>query len=169
MKAQNISRRSFLASSLAGFGSVADVRSGRTANGSMTMREDLKGNKVSLLGYGAMRLPTKDGKHANTWAEGVSSAAIDQEAKKIFESQPTTLGRYLANYSNKAADEMMQRWDRLYKYLIVKHNDMVVKREKDGQFERTPDGNAAPTIRPGYPAQFSKRVAKETGNRYKMK
>ena len=46
----------------------------------MTMREDLKGNKVSLLGYGAMRLPTKDGKHANTWAEGVSSAAIDQEA-----------------------------------------------------------------------------------------
>ena len=46
----------------------------------MTMREDLQGNKVSLLGYGAMRLPTKDGKHANTWAEGVSSAAIDQEA-----------------------------------------------------------------------------------------
>ena len=96
-------------------------------------------------------------------------ATIDQEAKKLFESQPMALGRYLANYSNKAADEMMQRWDRLYKYLIVKHNDMVVKREKDGQFERTPEGFAAPTVRPGYPAEFNKRVVKETGTRYQMK
>lgn len=56
------------------------IAKGGEITGTMTMREDLKGNKVSLLGYGAMRLPTKDGKHANTWAEGVSSAAIDQEA-----------------------------------------------------------------------------------------
>ena len=96
-------------------------------------------------------------------------ADIDREGQKLSESQPNAVGRYLANYSNKAADQMMQRWDRLYKYLIVKHNDMVVKREKDGGFERTPDGFAAPTIRPGYPAEFSKRVVKETGNRYKMK
>ena len=94
---------------------------------------------------------------------------IDREGQKLCESQANAVGRYLANYSNKAADEMMQRWDRLYKYLIVKHNDMVVKREKDGQFERTPDGFAAPTVRPGYPVEFNKRVVKETGNRYKMK
>ena len=61
-KAQNISRRGFLASSLAGFGAAAaDVKGGRTANGAMTLRENPRGRKVSLLGYGAMRLPTVDG------------------------------------------------------------------------------------------------------------
>ena len=45
----------------------------------MTYRFTADGHKVSLLGYGAMRLPTVDGKHANGWASGASSAAIDQE------------------------------------------------------------------------------------------
>ena len=39
-----------------------------------------KRNGVSLLGYGAMRMPTVDGKHANGWVkEGYSAAEIDQE------------------------------------------------------------------------------------------
>lgn len=58
----------------------ADIAKGLSGGSAMTMREDLKGNRISLLGYGAMRLPTIDGKHANGWAEGVSAAAIDQEA-----------------------------------------------------------------------------------------
>ena len=45
----------------------------------MTYRFASDGRKVSLLGYGAMRLATVDGKHANGWAAGASSAAIDQE------------------------------------------------------------------------------------------
>ena len=96
-------------------------------------------------------------------------ADIDNEGKKLCESQPNAVGRYLANYSNRAANQMMERWESLFRYLVVKHNDMVVKREKDGQFERTPDGYAAPTVRPGYPTEFGKRIVKETGNRYKMK
>ncbi len=36
--------------------------------------------KISLLGYGAMRLPTTDGGHANNWVkEGYTKSAIDQE------------------------------------------------------------------------------------------
>ena len=45
----------------------------------MTCRFTVDGGKVSLLGYGAMRLPTVDGKHANGWASGSSDAPIDQE------------------------------------------------------------------------------------------
>ena len=45
----------------------------------MTTRFTVDGRKVSLLGYGAMRLPTTDGGHANGWAkEGYSSSGIDQ-------------------------------------------------------------------------------------------
>ena len=45
----------------------------------MTYRFTVDGRKVSLLGYGAMRLATVDGRHANGWASGASSAEIDQE------------------------------------------------------------------------------------------
>ena len=37
-------------------------------SGEMTVRTGRHGEKVSLLGYGAMRLPTADGKHAYTRA-----------------------------------------------------------------------------------------------------
>jgi len=50
----------------------------------MTCRFTIDGKKVSLLGYGAMRLPTVDGRHANGWASGSSDAPIDQE---LFNSQ----------------------------------------------------------------------------------
>ena len=45
----------------------------------MTYRHEIDGVKVSLLGYGAMRLPTTDGGHANAWMADASKAGIDQE------------------------------------------------------------------------------------------
>lgn len=45
----------------------------------MTYRTDAHGEKASLLGYGAMRYPTVDGSHANTFRGG-STAPIDLAA-----------------------------------------------------------------------------------------
>lgn len=45
----------------------------------MTMRAGAHGEKVSLLGYGAMRYPTVDGSHANVFRGG-STAPIDVAA-----------------------------------------------------------------------------------------
>lgn len=45
----------------------------------MTTRCTADGKKVSLLGYGAMRLPAPDGGHANNYLTDVSSKGIDQE------------------------------------------------------------------------------------------
>ncbi len=97
MKAQNISRRSFLASSFAGIGvAAADVKSASAANGAMTLRTNPRGRKVSLLGYGSMRLPTIDGGHANGWAkEGYSSSSIDQ---KLLDSQVKYMLDHGVNY-----------------------------------------------------------------------
>ena len=44
----------------------------------VTARTAKHGERVGLLGYGAMRLTTLDGGHANTWDEGASSQGIDQ-------------------------------------------------------------------------------------------
>ena len=55
-----------------------------TTAGSMTMRTALHGEKVSLLGYGAMRLPTTDGGNATgrlgKATPGASHSPIDQDA-----------------------------------------------------------------------------------------
>lgn len=45
----------------------------------MTMRTARNGEKVGLLGYGCMRLPTVDGGHANPWGDKASKTEIDQE------------------------------------------------------------------------------------------
>lgn len=46
----------------------------------MTHRGISDGKKISLLGYGAMRMPTVDGGHANGWNKaGYSEREIDQE------------------------------------------------------------------------------------------
>ncbi len=102
---------------------------------------------------------------------GYRAAQPDFESamKKLYESDPQAAVAKLTDYSLKSAEVMMERWNELFQYLVVKHNDMVVKKEKDGKFERTPEGYAAPAIRPSYPANFWRKVAGDTGDRYRMK
>lgn len=86
-----LSRRGFLAASFAG-----GAENGRAAKGSMTLRADPRGRKISILGYGAMRLPTVDGGHANGWSkDGYSSSGIDQ---KTLDAQIRYLLDHGVNY-----------------------------------------------------------------------
>ena len=62
----------------------------------MTTRFTVDGRKVSLLGYGAMRLPTVDGGHANGWAkDGYSESGIDQ---KLLDAQVKYMLDHGVNY-----------------------------------------------------------------------
>ena len=62
----------------------AELARPKSATGAMTVRTGRHGEKVSILGYGAMRLPTVDGGHATGRAgkpgDGFSTADIDQNA-----------------------------------------------------------------------------------------
>ena len=57
----------------------------------MTTRFTIDSCKVSLLGYGAMRLPTVDGGHANGWAKqgysesGIDTAQVNEQVKYMLE------------------------------------------------------------------------------------
>ncbi|MGN0855488.1 MAG: aldo/keto reductase [Kiritimatiellia bacterium] len=57
----------------------------------MTYRFSSDGRKVSLLGYGAMRLPTVDGGHANSFAQqgysasGIDQAMLDAQIKRLLD------------------------------------------------------------------------------------
>ena len=99
-----------------------------------------------------------------------SQADIERRATTLYEQNPDEARKYLTNYTIACAQQTIGEWRKLGEFLIVRYNDMVVKQvNPDGAFKRTPDGQCAPVTRPGYPEDFNRRVAAETGERYLMK
>lgn len=91
---------------------------------------------------------------------------IEGAAGKLFEHNPADAVKYLTAYSQQCSEEMMSAWLKLAEYQIVKFNDMVVKPEKDGKFELTPDGIAVPPVRPGFNESQKATIVRETGDKY---
>ncbi len=94
--------------------------------------------------------------------------AIEARALEIHKENPQEAVKLLTSYTVQTAQSMLDGWKKLGEFLIVKYNDLVIKREKDGKFERTSTGLCAPVIRPGYPEEYNRKVMQETGNRYKV-
>lgn len=93
---------------------------------------------------------------------------IESEALEMYKENQEKAKEHLTRYTVQAAQGMLGEWKKLGEFLIVKYNDLVVKRVKDGTFERTSTGLCAPVIRPGYPEAYNKKVVQETENRYKI-
>ncbi len=73
----------------------------------------------------------------------------------------------LAQVNETNAARMLSSWSRLFTYLAVKHNDMVIKKvDENGNFLKTPYGYAQSPVRPGYSDEMWRRIKKETGTRY---
>ena len=92
--------------------------------------------------------------------------AIEDKAVALYESDQAAALKYLNDYSNEKAQQMLARWKQLATYLIVKYNDMAVKPEENGQFKRTKTGLGARVARPGYPSSFAREYIRQTGDRY---
>ena len=90
--------------------------------------------------------------------EGKASAMDKDEAVK-----------YLSAYSHRTASAMMDEWNQLAQLIIVKYNDMAVKRtDENGQYEKTPGGDPKPVLRPGYPENFKREIIKQASSRYQV-
>ena len=97
-----------------------------------------------------------------------NSLQSDIESKAAGMSKEEAV-KYLSAYSHRVAGAMMDEWNQLAQLIIVKYNDMAVKRtDENGQYEKTPGGNPRPVLRPGYPEAFKRQIIKETGSRYKL-
>ena len=92
--------------------------------------------------------------------------AIEDKAVALYESDQAAALKYLNDYSNEKAQQMLVRWKQLATYLIVKYNDMAVKPEENGQFKRTKTGLGARVARPGYPSSFAREYIRQTGDKY---
>ncbi len=84
---------------------------------------------------------------------------IEAKAQVLYASSKAEAVKYLNTYSNDKAQQMLAAWHDLGRLLIVKYNDMAVKKTKDGKLIHS-------VTRPGYPASFAKKLVKETGDWY---
>ena len=96
-------------------------------------------------------------------------ASVEAKAQELYNDNPPKAVAMLTKYTAETAMSTMAAWGNLAKFLIVKHNDMVVKPEENGVFKRIETGEAVSPVRNGYPEHFNRRVANETGDRYLMK
>lgn len=97
-----------------------------------------------------------------------AQSGIEEKASKLFPTDKAAAISFLTNYTNMTAQSTFETWKQLGTFLVVKYNDGVVKRVKNGQFERNAIGQPAGVIRPGYPKDFLDEYVKQTGDRYKV-
>ncbi len=86
----------------------------------------------------------------------------------------STLGAAEARDALQAHTEMasarcLKNYRNLGDYLLVKYLDGNIKREKDGEFERTPEGMCVSPIFGGYDERYYRSIADETGDHLKVK
>ena len=121
-------------------------------------------NWVANMVYPRYSMMIGDLRKAQSELEDYYFADQDSVLVAIKDMTPADRQSYLNKKSIAYAERMMQRWDKLAKYLIVKYNDQVVKRvDKNGNFQRW--GYETP----GYDQQFIDAIGKSTGDRYKLK
>lgn len=92
--------------------------------------------------------------------------AVEDKALALYKSDEQAAIKYLNDYSNEKAQQMLDRWHQLAIHLIVKYNDMTIKPEENGVFKRTPEGTGARVERPGYPQAFRRKLVKATGSKF---
>lgn len=113
-------------------------------------------NFVANMVYPRYSVIMPDLRNVQTELEDYYAAQV-----KIDETKAPTLldSDMIAYINNKVSDYtslMMERWDKLARLIIVKHNDQVVY--ENGQISS-----------PGYNASFYEQITKDTGDRYEMK
>ncbi len=90
---------------------------------------------------------------------------VEDKALTMTQSQRV---EFFTHYTAEKADQMLQCWRQLAIHLIVKYNDMIIKPEADGQFQRTPTGLGARVIRPGYPKAYAEELIRQTGRKFEI-
>ena len=121
-------------------------------------------NWVANMVYPRYSMMIGDLRIAQKELEDYYFADQDSVLLAIKDLQPADRQSYLNRKSIDYTSRMMQRWDKLAKYLIVKYNDQIIRRtDENGDFLRWGYDTK------GYDQQFIDAVGTATGDRYKLK
>ncbi len=96
---------------------------------------------------------------------------ISEAANKLYKVDKELGLQYITDYSVTQADNTVQIWKELYKFLFVKFVDGNIKKTEGKKFIDNGNGKNIPAYpdQPGYSKEVYKEIIKETGDRYKMR
>ena len=95
--------------------------------------------------------------------------AIDKTASEMMTNNgEEATCRFLTEYCGGQAEQTTARWKKLGEYLLVKHLDGNLKKEKDGKFLENGYGQPAMPDFPGYSQEYYRSIAESTGDRLKV-
>ncbi len=105
--------------------------------------------------------------------QNAEEATLEGEVNTILAELPkldeATARQRLNSHSTEASKRYVKRYKDLGDYLLVKYMDGNIKREKDGQFERTPEGMPVSPIYGGYDDRYYRSIADQTGKHLLVK
>ena len=94
-------------------------------------------------------------------------ALMESKAKEMGEAEGK---KFLSDYSLRMSGMMMDEWMQLAQRIIVKYNDMCVKKvDENGDYILTPGGEPVAPQRPGYPQHYLRKMVEESGEKYLVK
>ncbi len=103
----------------------------------------------------------------NSLEDAMAAAAAEAEKKAASMSDADQRAMFV-ELTNYWADKSTSDFKALGDYLLVKYLDGNVKREKDGEFEYTPDGVPAYPMFPGYDERYYRSIVKDSGARLRI-
>jgi len=131
-------------------------------------------NKVSNFVYLRYDLMIEDVKKVQSELEEgffQSVKEIDDQALALLkemngQNEMEVVRQLLTNFSVNAGNYTVERWNRLFEFLLVKYMDGNVKQEKNGEFLRNPYGYPASPKNVDYPDEWKKHLIQETGDKF---
>ncbi|WP_297070278.1 C69 family dipeptidase [uncultured Duncaniella sp.] len=105
--------------------------------------------------------------------QNAEEATLEGEVNTMLAELPkldeATARQRLNSHSTEASKRYVKRYKDLGDYLLVKYMDGNIKREKDGKFERTPEGMPVSPIYGGYDDRYYRSIADQTGEHLLVK
>lgn len=93
---------------------------------------------------------------------------IESDALALYNKDPKTAIDFLNQYTVTEANSSTENWRKLGEYLLIKFLDGNIKKEKEGEFARTPYGGIESPEFPGYSKEYYHSIAKDAGERLKV-
>jgi len=126
-------------------------------------------NKVANFAYLRYSLMLPDIRRVQEELESRFQAfvpAMDAAALELYKKDPELAKEFLTDFSVKMGDFTTQRWEELFRFLMVKYMDGNRKKEVDGVFLTNKYGRYPIVEHPGYPDWWKKLLIEQTGDRF---
>lgn len=92
--------------------------------------------------------------------------AIDKAALELYQQNPELAKDFLTNFSVSMGNYTVERWEELFRFLLVKYLDGNIKKEENGEFLTNQYGKYPIVEHPNYPEWWLRTIIELTGDQF---